>query len=83
MDQLEAARKAATEPSAGFRPVPKVTADSILRQLDVEQLFACDQCAGRLRAMLSRWKLAGIIQPADDSPETKAAAKRLEQKLLQ
>ena len=84
MDQLEAARKQQTEtPSLGFRPVPKVTADSILRQLSIESLFACEKCAGRLREMLARWKLAGIVHESDDSPEIDERAKRQIERLLQ
>jgi hypothetical protein len=84
MERIESLTKqTAAEPTTGFRQVPKVTADSILRQLAVEQLFCCEKCAGRLREMLGRWKLAGILQTTELTPEEEQAVKRLEEKLLQ
>jgi hypothetical protein len=84
MERIESLTKQQSEaPTTGFRPVPKVTADSILLQLAVEQMFCCPDCADRLRAMLARWKLSGIIQTEDDSPDTQQSAKRLAEKLLQ
>src|SRR6516164_4637285 len=71
MERIESLTKVQSEaPTAGFRPVPRVSADSILRQLSQEKLFVCDQCAEKIDDMLRRWKLSGIIAPADDSADT-------------
>jgi hypothetical protein len=83
IDQLEAARKASTEPSGSFRPVPKLSADSVLRALAQSKLFLCDACSPQIEELFKRWRLSGIIAPADDSADTEQAAERFEQKLLQ
>jgi hypothetical protein len=81
IDQLAEARKGA-EPTVGFRPLPLLTADSVLAALAAEKLLCCESCAARLTAMTERWRLAGIVQPVSDSPEDEAAVRRLEERLL-
>jgi hypothetical protein len=83
MDEVERLRSSAG-PGTGSRPVPKVTADSILRQLTMEQLFCCDKCFDRINAMLKRWRISGVLQHEEEvTEEERRSIKKMEEKLLQ
>jgi hypothetical protein len=84
IDELAEARRGA-QAAVGFKPLPLVSADSILAALAVEKIFCCSDCAGRLTEMTRRWGLAGIVQPLDPAsePEAAQAARKLDERMIQ